>query len=734
MYNMFSKNTRYPHFKQQYYTVGDWDQFNTNVILDNYDECIDNTFKYIFHKFKKGIFVHIKDGKLYKFVAFCKANYINEFSSKLVVDPEYKSWGNMFEYIKQHTNQTYQIDIDTKYAWWANNGLIRYEKSKYEQDIGVDYIYTILSKMLNKYQVSDCTFFINKRDFPILKSNGTEPYHSIWGTDTPLVSHSYQEYADILSMTGSKNYRDIPVPTWDDYNRETTKINVSDTEWVDKLDKAVFRGSSTGLGTTLKTNPRIKILKLAQDNSEYLDAGITKWNLRPRKTITDIYYKTISKKIIDKYPIVPFLNYEEQSKYKYIINLPGHVSSFRLGTLFKLKCVVLHIPNTEYYIWYEHLLKPYIHYIPLDKDLKNLVNQIKWCQKNPDLCKTIIKNATAFYNKYLTLEGQLKWWYDIVETCGNYYNPIIFPLKEVTLQHFSINTTTIQPVLLSGICKNKDLYLIENRYLLKPFVSSELDNYFKYIEGIKHSYMTIDNEYKGWRTVYGTIDYQDKKYLVLDYIHRHLSLYDYLYNFPHKGRDMIDINVLQDCLLQICVLLDNAYKTTKYIHNDCVPWNILISIDYQNLQTVFIQNGNQEYVFSNTPSTLYLIDYEKGKTGQKNECRDMFGLLTHILFIVFNDMYNYPEYYINMCVQLFHDLFPNNDCENVKEIIRVLNLFKKYDNMTSVNLSSINPNIDLTDYTQIFNLLQKHFQSSIIKRPLFTNANNLYKQYLSLKN
>jgi hypothetical protein len=728
---MFKKNTRYNHFRQKYLTAGDVDQFDKMVNLCDYDECISNTFNYMFHKFKKGIFIHIKDNKIFKFVPFCKANFVNEFSTKLIIDPdEWKSWDEMFNYIKQYTNEHNTIEINNKYGWWANNGLIRYEKSKYENDVGIEYIYNMITKALASSQIPDCTFFINKRDFPILKSDFTEPYHSIWKTETPLVSHSYNKYAEILSMTTSKNYCDIPIPTWDDYNREMTKLTVSTLDWDNKIDKAVFRGSSTGLGTTLRTNSRIKILKLAKENPKLLDTGITKWNLRPRKTENDKFYKTISKSIIEKYPIVQFLNYEEQSNYKFIINLPGHVSSFRLGTLLKLKSLILHVSNSQYYMWYEHLLKPYVHYVPLDKDLKNLISQIKWCQQNPKLCKIIIQNAYNFYKNHLTLDKQILFWNNTMQMCSNHYN---LCRKDSNIPEYPIcnlDTTRIKSVFLSNVCKNKQLYTIDDKYLLKTFVNSELDNYFKYIQPLEHSYMTNLNEYMGWRKIYGNIKYQNKEYIVLDYIdsNKYTSLYDYMFQ-----SNSVDIIIIQDCLLQLCILLNNAYNMTRYIHNDCVPWNILISIDYQNPKTVFIQNGDEEYVYV-TCCTLYLIDYEKGKTGDTNECRDIFNLVVHILFLILTNMYNYSQHVISMCINLFHDIFPNSECKTVNDIVNVLSLFKKYDNMTSNNLSSLDSTINLTNYIQFFELLQKHFMfQNVTKRTVFNNANNFFKQYLTLE-
>ncbi len=726
---MFKKNTRYPNFKQKYFTAGDYEQFNQMVVLSNYNECISNTLKYIFHKFKKGIFVHIKDNKIYKFVPFCKSNFINEFAHKLQYDPnEWKSWSDMFEHIKKYTNEKIVIEINTKYGWWANNGLIRYEKPKYEYDVGIEYIYNLITKCLEMNKIRDCTFFINKRDFPILKLDLTESYSSIWNIDTPLVSHCYNTYAPILSMTSSKGFADIPIPTWDDYIKDNDKINVN-SNWDNKIDKAVFRGSSTGLGTTMKNNSRIRLLKIGkEDKFNLLDVGITKWNLRPRKTINDKYYRTISKKILDKYTTSNFLSYSEQSNYKYIINLPGHVSSFRLSTLLKLKSVILHVPNTDNYIWYEYLLKPYIHYIPIDKNLNNLLSQIRWCQKNTKACKAIIENCSIFYNKYLTLFGQITFTTKILDTLDNYELSQV--LCDKPLPEYNFDISNMQPLTsLSNICKHKTFYLVDDKYLLKEYSKIEIENYIKYIKPLEHSYTTNFNEYMGWRKIYG----KRLNYTILDFIQPkyYISLYDYLYQSTN-----VDIGIIQDCVLQICILLNNAYNVSKFIHNDCVPWNILISINYQQPKNVYIQSENDEYIFNNTCCTLYLIDYEKGKVDErKEECRDIFNLIIHILFLIFTNMYHYSQHTINMCANLFNDIFPNNDCQNITDILDILSLFKKYDNMTSANLKSINSKIDLTNYIEFFNLLQHHFTfTNITKRQVFDNANILYKQYLNLKN
>ena len=156
--------------------------------------------------------------------------------------------------------------------WYANNCLVRSEYPLQEGDSNVGNVRNMLEELCDKRTVPDIEFFINRRDFPILTRDGTEAYNHIWGTkDLPLVSHAYEQYLPIFSMSNSDRYADILSPTWDDWARiqsasgkyfpgsqQDYSGNFS-TKWADKKPTAVFRGASTGCGVDEDTNPRLKL-------------------------------------------------------------------------------------------------------------------------------------------------------------------------------------------------------------------------------------------------------------------------------------------------------------------------------------------------------------------------------------------------------------------------------------------------------------------------------------------
>ena len=384
-------NPRYSSFCQTHFTVGDTEQFETHrnhshlsfnllkvpksnifsqfgVNLDcekykNIDAIsVYNTFSYIFHKFKKGIFIRIQNNKLKTFLPFSKFNFINEWANRISYSKKYKNPDDFFGTISELNGYNYNPRYTNKFKekWYANNSLIRYEFPISEGDSGACQMYHMLETLCSERKLPDMEFFINRRDFPLLRKNGTEPYTKIFGNNHELVSHKYEKYCPILSMVENTNYDDISIPTWEDWSRVCNQedgiyfpkternfsYDFSSIKWEDKKPIAIFRGGCTGEGTTINNNIRLKASFLSwyhrNDEEILLDAGITKWNIRPKigknGILEIIDYRDLQFSL--KNEISPL----EQSKHKYILHLSGHVEAFRLSLELQMGSVIL-LPN-----------------------------------------------------------------------------------------------------------------------------------------------------------------------------------------------------------------------------------------------------------------------------------------------------------------------------------------------------------------------------------------------------
>jgi len=703
-------------FYQTHFTAGDEDQFQEYRDATNSQVCIpriklsenkfadvdfserlswakyqnlnatavNNTFRYMFNKFKKGIFVQIKNNQLNVFLPFSKASFVNEWGDRIKIDPMY---GNMYNFVK-HTNNM----IDKRYRvrvnkfpsnWYANNCLVRYEFPINEGDTNTPIMSDMLKTLCASRKVPDIEFFINRRDFPVIRKNGTEAYEHIFGDNHQLVSHEYEQYAPILSMVTSNEFADIPIPTGDDWGRISSyeskyydrgcKAYPSPDEfnikWGNKKPTAIFRGASTGCGVTIDTNVRLKLAYISANtppdkDGPLLDAGISKWQLRPRKLKGERYLQTIDVPDMNRKGIhlASFVTPYEQSGYKYIIHADGHVSAFRLSLEMSMGSVIL-LVDSPYMIWFRSMLKPMVHYVPVKADLSDLIEKIKWCRDNDRKCKKIAKRAKKFYLQYLQKDGVLDYMQKLIvnlknETGQYLYNdesPLYrqirlekildtsYPPTSKTIANIGsvprqarsygvlkglewvinmVNTeSSFHTVAASGkvIFANKAKTVIVQEYTLAgfSFVIKATTDPAKEMENIHETYIginVINNVVKyipNFAYVFGSYDGPTNSTVIMEKIHG-VTLTKWIESEKFNMEDFIFI------LLQLAFALEVAQRQCGFVHYDLTPWNIMIQEIPTPVQFDYVIDSNNIYRI-NTKLIPVIIDYGKSHVIHKNQ-------------------------------------------------------------------------------------------------------------------
>lgn len=466
-------NPRYKNFKQTFFTAGDREQFETfrddvdengkqslyvdtrsiqNVENTEWTHSIDpiyntrisrkdvtNTFNYIFHKFKKGIYIKIRNNRLETFLPFSNAHFVNEYADKLSV-PD----GDIISFLKKTSKYPLKLQRvnNQRDTWFANNCLVRHEYPITENDTNIPAIKDMFSELLRKRNIGNVDLFINKRDNPILAEGKYEPYNHMFDSCThPLVSHKYAAYAPILSMSKTKRHSDILFPTVDDWIRVRSHDGrffprasndyhpfPEQVPWNCKKNVALWRGSSTGVHITCDKNKRLKLAKLSQramlggsNTNVIIDAGITSWKLRPRKIEGVKHLQTIN---VTKTGIrlVKPLSFKNHANYKYLIDVEGHVAAYRLGALLGLGSVVLSV-ESEFTLWFSKYLEDGVHFVSVKADLSNLQEKLNWLNQNDDLAKQIAYNGRRFFEERLCKEGILDYLSSLLNEIST-YNPI----------------------------------------------------------------------------------------------------------------------------------------------------------------------------------------------------------------------------------------------------------------------------------------------------------------------
>jgi len=700
--NRINTNKRYKHFTQTHFTAGDTQQFQEYSYFDYFDqkkdiensnniwknsplsicnkfvdlsgECISNTFAYLYNKFKKGIYIRIQDNKLAVFLPFSKANYINEFGNHTEIDSKFQTFQKVVQTSQMFEGRKYdpkRVNTDPK-TWYGNNCLIRYEYPLSEGDSGAVQMKNMFDQLCQNRELPDMSFFVNRRDFPVLHRQNYEAYSGVFGEKHKIVSHQYEKYAPILSMNSRDDFCDVPIPTWEDWDRVRSisdgvffpkacrdyRFNF-DTKWKDKKNVAVFRGASTGCGIDINSNMRLKVSYISQEvvptvnGRKILDAGITSWNARPR------FYNgkltTIDKGSLQ---LVNKLSPEQQSKYKYIINIDGHSSAYRLSLELSMGSVVL-LVDSDYFLWYRKRLKEYVHYIPVKRDLSDLTEKIEWCLEHDKECQEIAQNALQFYHKYLNkssifdylqntliqlkrsggdftpeyhserlrLDSQLEGQKEILKTIFSNF------LKTARKEDLVVNKNTVQKSFyLEEILKGVQMMLqnqIVNRK--KPGLHSPKKvASTSRVDIIAYSFLNKKNllVMKNPKIKINVSEFVHELFMGIACINEiRMEIPNFVYTFGIYSRKLMIENIpgmnFQEWILnhfrfdeyirilyQLCLSLETARNKCNFYHNDLLSWNVMLKQDAR-MKIDYNISIDRSVTIQNIKVIPVIIDYGK---------------------------------------------------------------------------------------------------------------------------
>lgn len=87
-------------------------------------------------------------------------------------------------------------------------------------------------------------------------------------------------------------------------------------------------------------------------------------------------------------------------QFKYQINVDGTVAAYRMPYLLAGGGLVLKQQSPYYEHFYSQLV-PWEHFVPVKRDLSDLVDRVKWARDNDDKAQQIAVNARNFANNNL---------------------------------------------------------------------------------------------------------------------------------------------------------------------------------------------------------------------------------------------------------------------------------------------------------------------------------------------
>jgi len=219
--------------------------------------------------------------------------------------------------------------------------------------------------------------------------------------------HNLSKNKSLWFCCGDKPYvgenYPVLVKTRDTFNKQSTGVIANlnkkrhwvinttshDIKWEDKSNTVFWRGADTG--HNMHFNERINFVQ------KYFG-------------VHDVAFSDYSQNIKTHKPLYKpewlkgFCGVNEFLKHKYLPVIDGNDKSSSLNWILASNSVPI-MPQPRFHSWLcEHLLKPYVHYIPVKRNFSDFNGVLYWCMNNDQKCKDIAQNGKNFMMNFKNQE------------------------------------------------------------------------------------------------------------------------------------------------------------------------------------------------------------------------------------------------------------------------------------------------------------------------------------------
>ncbi len=260
------------------------------------------------------------------------------------------------------------------------------------------------------------SFILSKKNKKLLFNDkgGYESRNNstFWCINQADLIYKWKDFDNIIINTGDKggpqlcyvNNSNIYNKIIPDFTFHCWKeVGINDyTEETEKIDKAglqKYKINKVGWVGNIKTNiDRKKLLEIGNKNNELFEIIPICWSKSDNIKLNCSNYLSLSDLV---------------KNYSILIDVTGSGYSGRVKLLLFSHRPLLLVDRAYKEYFYEYL-KEWEHYIPVKKDLSDLIEKTQWCIDNYNKALEIAENAYKFSKKYLTREACYEQWNKVI--------------------------------------------------------------------------------------------------------------------------------------------------------------------------------------------------------------------------------------------------------------------------------------------------------------------------------
>lgn len=212
-------------------------------------------------------------------------------------------------------------------------------------------------------------FFINLGDWPLVKKGG----------------HSRTIIFPVFSWCGSDDSYDIVLPTYDiteatlenmgRVSLDMLSVQRTKVPWNQKIPKAFWRGRDS-------RRERLDLIDIARQRPDLFNVSMTNF----------FFFRDQA----ERYgPTEKHISFHDFFDYRYQISIDGTVAAYRFPYLLAGDGVVLK-QDSPYYEHFYKRLKPMEHFVPVKRNLSDLVERLEWAVRNDGVVQKIARKGRGF--------------------------------------------------------------------------------------------------------------------------------------------------------------------------------------------------------------------------------------------------------------------------------------------------------------------------------------------------
>ena len=226
---------------------------------------------------------------------------------------------------------------------------------------------------------SGITFVMNVHDYP-------QHHQDVIGLSQP----------PLFSFCPSVGFADLPVVHNEmmNYDPSLAAETRRQNPWSERLDTAYWRGSTTGGWYTLDNwpeKPRTILTNISRHRPDVVDAAF----VRCAQCDPGVWEQLQSAGLCQDSGAYPGAG--DLRARKFLVDIDGNACSFRFISLLGHGSVVFKV-QPKYTEWFDSLILPYVHYIPIREDMSDLVDKLLWARRHDQEMERVSKAALEAYD------------------------------------------------------------------------------------------------------------------------------------------------------------------------------------------------------------------------------------------------------------------------------------------------------------------------------------------------